>query len=272
MTIVMENILRKYQDTFYPVIPFNAAKQSLAPIDLTAENKELTEEIFNNTDRFSIYIDNVRKQAHAEYLIGGYNELRAMYGRSELFGTSLPASPLAEDKSPVTLNIPPGDNQISNTGIVPERSAFTIESPEPRRLHLGIDIWGAAGTPIFAPLGGMIHSFAFNDHFGDYGATLILLHQLDGFPFYTLYGHVCLKDIENISTGQYVTRGQKIAHFGLPHENGHWPPHLHFQLILDMGLYDGDYPGVCRYSEREYYLNNCPDPDVVLQMNRYLKK
>ena len=55
------------------------------------------------------------------------------------------------------------------------------------------------------------------------------------------------------------------------HENGHWPPHLHFQIILDMQLKEGDYPGVCKYSEREKYLANCPDPDLILQLNQYIK-
>jgi peptidoglycan LD-endopeptidase LytH len=229
MTIIVDNIIRKYQATYYPVVPFNPATQVLAPLNLTGANTELTYDIFNDTELFTAYIDAKRKNAGASYLIGGYNELREVYGRSELFN---------------------GD--------------------EPRRLHLGTDIWGPSGTPVSAPLGGMVHSFAFNNHYGDYGATLILLHQLDGFPFYTLYGHLSLKDIENISAGQYVNRGQKIAHFGQPHENGHWPPHLHFQIIYDLELYEGDYPGVCKYSEREKYLYNCPDPDVVLQMDRYI--
>ena len=34
-------------------------------------------------------------------------------------------------------------------------------------------------------MGGMVHSFAFNDRHGDYGATLILSHQLDSVSFYT---------------------------------------------------------------------------------------
>src|SRR4051794_6952144 len=42
-----------------------------------------------------------------------------------------------------------------------------FDADEPRRLHLGIDIWGPAGTPIYAPLGGTVHSFGFNNHFGD---------------------------------------------------------------------------------------------------------
>jgi murein DD-endopeptidase MepM/ murein hydrolase activator NlpD len=264
MTIVTENIIRKYQHTFYPVVPFNAATQKLAALDLTAANTELTEEIFNDTQKFSAYIDKKRNEADASYLIGGYNELRAVYSRSELFNRSLSPSPEGASVNaftpPVTLAVP-----------LPEAPARSLtDAIEPRRLHLGTDIWGLAGTPVYAPMGGMIHSFAFNDNYGDYGATLIVLHQLDGFPFYTLYGHLSLKDIEGISTGQYVNRGQKIAHFGQPHENGHWPPHLHFQVIYDMGLYDGDYPGVCRYSERDRYLSNCPDPDVILMMNRYL--
>jgi peptidoglycan LD-endopeptidase LytH len=268
MTIAIENIIRKYQGTFSPVVRFNPATQKLAPLDLTANNTDLTEDIFNDTERFSAYIDEKRKMADASYLIGGYNELRAVYSRSELFNQSLTPLPVEKNvainpsRPPVTLPLP----------LPEDTSPLAANILEPRRLHLGTDIWGLAGTPVYAPLGGMIHSFAFNDNFGDYGATMILLHQLDGFPFYTLYGHLSYRDIENISEGQYVNRGQEIAHFGLPHENGHWPPHLHFQIIYEMGMYDGDYPGVCRYSERERYLSNCPDPDVILQMNRYFNK
>jgi len=38
-----------------------------------------------------------------------------------------------------------------------------------------------------------------------------------------------------------------------------------------MQLKQGDYPGVCKYSEQAKYLQNCPDPDLILQMNRWLK-
>jgi peptidoglycan LD-endopeptidase LytH len=137
---------------------------------------------------------------------------------------------------------------------------------EPRNIHLGIDIWGDAGTKIYAPIGGMVHSTGFNNNFGDYGATIILKHQLDSIVFYTLYGHVSLKDIESLQDGNYIVRGHQFARFGEPHENGDWPPHLHFQIIMDMHLKKGDYPGVCAKSEREKYLANCPDPNFILQM------
>ncbi len=137
-----------------------------------------------------------------------------------------------------------------------------------RTLHLGTDIWGPAGTAVFAPLGGMVHGFAFNNNFGDYGATIILQHQADTATFYTLYGHLSLADLASIRKGKFLTRGEVVGHFGKPEENGNWPPHLHFQIIEDIGFNEGDYPGVCSLQDAEKYLYNCPDPDFILQVNK----
>lgn len=221
----MENILRKYKSTYHPVVDFDPAKDKLLEMDFTSANKDLTSEILDDTAKFSAYIQSKIESAGCRYGIGGYNELRTVYARSKHF---------------------------DSVG-------------EPRRLHLGVDIWGAAGTPVYAFMGGQVQSFAFNDNYGDYGATLILLHQLDGMSFYTLYGHISLRDIATLNEGDYMIRGQRIAHFGEPHENGHWPPHLHFQVILELGVKKGDYPGVCKFSERKKYLANCPDPNLILQ-------
>jgi murein DD-endopeptidase MepM/ murein hydrolase activator NlpD len=147
-----------------------------------------------------------------------------------------------------------------------------FDGTEPRRFHLGIDIWGNAGTKVFAPLGGVVHSVGYNNQYGDYGATIILQHQLDATVFYTLYGHVALQDIEVLKEKNFISQGEELAHFGLPSENGQWPPHLHFQIILNMDNYKGDYPGVCAESEKENYANNCPDPDIILQMMQFAKK
>lgn len=230
-----ENIIRKYQNTFRSVVDFNPATDRLLPLDFTQQNKDLTPEILGNENVFSNYIQQKLQAANSRYGIGGYAEHRTIYSISPVFNGTQPGE-------------------------------------EPRRLHLGIDIWGPAGTPVYAFMGGMVHSFAFNAPFGDYGATLILLHQLDGVPFYTLYGHLSLRDIQTLSAGQYVSIGETIAHFGELPENGHWPPHLHFQIILDMELKEGDYPGVCKYSEKEKYLANCPDPDLILQLNKFISK
>ena len=74
---------------------------------------------------------------------------------------------------------------------------------------------------------------------------------------------------------QWLDRAKGIHRFISSHgplENGHWPPHLHFQLIRELGDWSGDYPGVCKYSEKEKYLANSPDPDLMLGMMKYAKR
>ncbi len=227
---MLSQILAKHSNLFVNVVPFDTTTNKLLLMDFTANNTTLTNKILADTTLFSQYVNEQMQQANALYGIGGYNEHRTIYARSEVFdGTK-----------------------------------------EPRRIHLGIDVWGKAGTPVFAPIGGMIHSFAFNNQFGDYGATIILQHQLEGVQFHTLYGHLSLASIEHLQEGKYVSQGELLAHFGEPNENGHWPPHLHFQIIEDMELKEGDYPGVCALSEREKYLKNCPDANLILQMMQYV--
>lgn len=227
------SILKKSEQEFHPVVPFDPPKDKLLSLDFTANNNELADDILSDTKKFISYINDKLTRADARYGIGGYAEHRTVYSMSKVFDA---------DK--------PGD--------------------EPRRLHLGIDIWGKPHTKVMAPLNGIVHSFAFNNAFGDYGTTIILSHSLHGFTFYTLYGHLSLNSIKNIQEGEVVERDDVFAEFGIPAENGHWPPHLHFQVIIDMENWKGDYPGVCKYSEREKYLNNCPDPDIILRLNQYL--
>ena len=224
--------LLRNRHSFHPLVSFDPQQDKLIKLDFSAGQTERDATIFSSTELFSKWVDDKLKENGAIYGVGGYGELRSIYGLSNVFDAS-------------------------------------VEGEEPRRFHIGMDIWGKAGTPVFAPLGGMVHSFAFNDRKGDYGATIILLHQLDGIPFYSLYGHLSFKDL-SISEGNYVNRGQEFAHFGDVHENGHWPPHLHLQLIFDIQMKQGDYPGVCKYSEREKYLANCPDPDFLANLNQFV--
>jgi murein DD-endopeptidase MepM/ murein hydrolase activator NlpD len=228
-----EERLKGYTGEFARVVPFNETDK-LLQMDFTEKNTELTDEILLNTDLFIVYVNAKLKAADARYGVGGYNEHRTVYSRSKVFDT-------------------PGGG-------------------EPRRLHLGVDIWGPPYTKVITPLNGIVHSFAFNNAFGDYGATIILTHNLDGETFHTLYGHLSLNSIKNIQEGDAVKKGDVIAEFGIPFENGQWPPHLHFQIIKGMQGMKGDYPGVCAFSERERYLTNCPDGDLILGMMQLAKR
>lgn len=232
---LLSNLLSTHSHTFHKVVDFDPEKEKIFYLDFTDASKELDNIDFADTEMFTSFIKEKLKRSKAKFAIGGYNENRVLYKHSNLFSPS----------------------QIE-------------DGPENRTLHLGIDIWGEAGTKIYAPLAGMVHSFAFNNNFGDYGVTIILSHQLDDTSFYTLFGHLSLDDITTLQEGYYISRGQEFAHFGNEKENGHWPPHLHFQLISEIGVHEGDYPGVCKYSERQKFLFNSPDPDMVLGLMRYV--
>jgi murein DD-endopeptidase MepM/ murein hydrolase activator NlpD len=144
------------------------------------------------------------------------------------------------------------------------RSAhFDGSDDEVRSIHLGLDIWGPAGTRVFTPMTAVIHSFQYNAAPFDYGATIILKHEWNGVFFYSLYGHLSREDLKGIEVGDQLEKGSPFCHFGSEEDNGGWVPHLHFQLILEIGTYKGDYPGVVKPSEKEYYANNCPDPSLL---------
>ncbi len=136
---------------------------------------------------------------------------------------------------------------------------------EQRAVHLGIDLFVEAGAPVFAPIEGEVHSFAYNAAPLDYGHVIILKHVAsNGHTFYTLYGHLSAESLEGLSAGKAVAKGEKIASIGLPGENGGWTPHLHFQVITDLMDLDCDFPGVCRASQRGVWRSFSPDPNLIL--------
>lgn len=195
-------------------------------VDLSVSNPDLVSTVAGDLNLLTSYIESQRKKHGNAFLIGGYGEQRSVYSRFGLF-----------------------DDQ-----------------DEPRNFHLGIDIWADAGTPVFAPLDGIVHSFDFLPAAGDYGVIIILQHQLESLNFYTLYGHLSKKDIEYLQKDDTIAAGQQFAHLGQPDENGNWPPHLHLQIILDIGTWEADYPGVCKKSEASAYIANSPDPTFLLNL------
>ncbi len=143
------------------------------------------------------------------------------------------------------------------------KSHFNTEN---RNIHLGIDFWIKARTSVLAALDGIVHGFGFNVGLGNYGPTIILEHSFENQKFYTLYGHLALESIENIAIGTVFKKGQKIATLGDSSVNGGYAPHLHFQIIKNIeGQFD-DYPGVCNLKTLDFYLENCPDPNLLLKI------
>jgi 4-aminobutyrate aminotransferase-like enzyme/Ser/Thr protein kinase RdoA (MazF antagonist) len=134
-----------------------------------------------------------------------------------------------------------------------------------RTVHLGMDVFMAAGSPVYAPMDGEIFACARNQAPLDYGQVIILRHRTnDGDAFFTLYGHLSLDSLDGLVKGQAVTRGQSIGRIGTADVNGGWTPHLHFQVVLDLLDMGCDFPGVVTAAERDLWSMFSPDPNLIL--------
>ena len=209
------------------VVDVQLQNNNYVTLDLSENNKELQCVDVSSSTKLENYIANHIKKYNALVAYGGYKEVRAIYKRS---------------------------------------SYFNLEYTKERNIHIGIDLWCNANTPVYTPLDATVHSFKNNTHFGDYGPTIILKHHINNVEFYTLYGHLSLGSIENLKVNQVFKQGQQLANLGDKEVNGDYPPHLHFQIIKDLQGYIGDYPGVCNKTDLDFYLNNCPDPNLLLKL------
>jgi murein DD-endopeptidase MepM/ murein hydrolase activator NlpD len=201
---------------------------SYYPLDLSVANTYLQHIPLTNPNEYEHYIEQLLKSNNATVAYGGYNEERNLYKRS---------------------------------------AVFKDDQTEERNIHIGLDLWIQAGTAVLAAVDGQVHSFQNNDSLGNYGPTIILEHRVDDQTFYTLYGHLSLESISKIKIGQQFKKGEIIATLGDASVNGDYAPHLHFQIINNMGEHKGDYPGVCSKSMLDFYLQNCPDPNLLLKIN-----
>lgn len=197
------------------------------PLNLSVNNEDVTMQKIETAKDYEQYIQKYLEKNNAMIAYGGYKEHRNLYQRSTVFKNQ--------------------DN-------------------DERNIHIGLDLWINESAPIYAALDGTIHSFQNNDALGDYGPTIILKHQIEDFTFHTLYGHLSLDSLDGKKTGNFVKKGQQIATLGMPPINGDYAPHLHFQIIIDMEDKVGDYPGVCNQNRLAFYIENCPDPNLLLKI------
>ena len=201
-------------------------------IDLSVESGE-DASMFdpNDSTEFSRHVTGLIKSHEAAIGIGRFDEVRTCY-RSEPF-----CSP-------------------------------TDGADEWRTVHLGIDLFAPAGTPVSSPLPGRVCSVLDNAGRLDYGPTIIVEHEIDDesgpVRFWTLYGHLTFDTLEKTQVDQRIQAGEVIGAIGSPPQNGDWAPHLHFQVLLDRLGYEGTFPGVALPSQRETWIAISPNPNHLL--------
>lgn len=220
--------LSEQADTLGKIVDADWANEA-ACIDLSIGGWDLGNNAnFDTIQSFEQTIGHILLDKQAQIGVGGYGEIRPFYSTDAYL-------------------------QPSNDG------------PRWRTVHLGLDIWMPAESLVFAPLAGKVHSIENNAGERDYGPTVILEHQVsDDLTFYTLYGHLSRRSLIHLYPGQEIEKGDIIATIGHAKENGSWPPHLHFQIMLDMLSKKGDFPGVAFPEEQAIWLSLCPDPTPMI--------
>jgi murein DD-endopeptidase MepM/ murein hydrolase activator NlpD len=221
-TDVLPEILEAQRSSFFPVLGTQFPKNTFCPLPLSLGHEKLVGHDISTYEGLDFYVNSIKKAANCAVAYGGYGEHRGIYAASSHF------------------------NDAEND----------------RCVHLGIDLWAHAGTAVFAPLDGTIHSFQYNGNILDYGATIITEHVLENHTFYLLFGHLSLKSLENCVKNAKILRGTKIAELGNRTENGGWSPHLHLQMIVDLQGNSGDFAGVATKKNAPEMLKNCPSPAV----------
>ena len=211
------------------VIDISIPYSQYCPIDLSVSNSELSKIDIKSPNDLEIFIENHLRNNNAKVTYGGYNELRNLYKGNILFNDSL---------------------------------------ADERNIHIGMDLWIKAGTSVLAALDGTVYGFDNNSGPGNYGPTIILKHHLENHIFYTLYGHLSMESLTKIEIGSFFKQGQQIATLGNPTVNGGYSPHLHFQIIKNIESIISDYPGVCNKKRLNYYLENCPNNNLILKADR----
>jgi 4-aminobutyrate aminotransferase-like enzyme/Ser/Thr protein kinase RdoA (MazF antagonist) len=224
--------LAQNRGSYAPLLGKHPPAQDVHILDLSVESGDLgTIDVWSDQSRFSVHVEEALRRAGVRLALGRYDEVRPLY-TSQLFAVE-------------------GN-----------------EGREWRTVHTAIDLCAAPGTPIFAPLAGIVHSQRDNSGEGNYGPTIVLEHRVDGgqIVFWTLYGHLSRESLQRLETGAPIGAGELIGWIGDSSVNGGWWPHVHVQVIADLLGYHGDFPGVARPAERAVWLSLSPDPAPLLAL------
>ncbi|WP_200832479.1 aminotransferase class III-fold pyridoxal phosphate-dependent enzyme [Candidatus Halocynthiibacter alkanivorans] len=141
------------------------------------------------------------------------------------------------------------------------------KASERRTVHIAVDVFAPAGTPLHAPLEATVHVVENRDAHLDYGGVIILRHETSaGDNFFTLYGHLDPEICARLSPGDPIAKGTAFARLGDASQNGGWAPHVHFQLALSLDGMGEDWPGVASPDEMYLWQALCPNPAALLNL------
>ena len=221
--------LRDRQDAIKPLTGLDLRTAPVAALDLSAGSTLVSSNpAANEAEPMGRRLFAAMREAGASIGVGGYDEARVIYAAGAFAGGAV--------------------------------------TDERRTVHIGFDLTLPAGSPLYAPLDGIVHGFEDATERLDYGPVIVLRHDIpgdDALSFFTLYGHLSRQSIAGLRVGQPIAAGERFAAVGAPPENGDWWPHVHVQVITDMLDVACNFNGVAPASQRGTWLSLSPYPNLV---------
>ena len=158
-----------------------------------------------------------------------------------------------------------GEPRLIYTGEVFRNGPW--KASDRRTVHLGVDVFADAGTPVHAVADATVTSFDNRPGQLDYGGVVVLRHDTaQGDAFFTLYGHLDPASLSDLRPGALLKKGQAFAALGEATLNGGWKPHLHFQLAMSLDGLEEAWPGVAEPDELYLWAELCPNPAALLNL------
>ena len=218
--------LRRNTLSFAPILELDLRHEACLVLDLSADSPLLNAPDSDNGEpALTARIHRAMRDVNVRAAVSGYDELR-----------------------------PPYSSLIGGQG-----------EPDPRVVHLGIDLFAEPGMMVHAPVAGTVHDVGESTSPLGYGPTVVLRHETDdGTPFFTLYGHLDREALTLCTSGRAVSAGAQVGRIGTADVNGGWTPHLHFQVITDLLGLGRRFPGVGHLSQRDTWRALSPNPNLIL--------
>ncbi len=226
---VLVNWLQAHANEISPIVEPDLTMENIPIFDLSVGSPEPGSSLeTRDTDVLAQKLSGYMQVVHSPVGIGRYNEARIIHSRVE-------------------------QHVESNDG------------PAWPTIHLGLDLFIAADSPVYAPLAGIVYSFGQSGDTLGSRATLVLEHTVAAgtLTFYTLYGNVSRAPVATLYKGMPIEQGAQIGRIGREPASDGLPPHLHFQLVTDMLDRQGHFPAYVLPDERDVWLSLCPDPNLV---------
>ena len=236
--------------------------------------------IFKNYEAVNIFLKTYQFSSVLDISLNQINKSIINFSDNSIFTKNYVHKPLPLTKK-INKFLKKNDSEVGIGLYLEKRNVYQgknyishLNNKSRRDIHVGIDIFAKSGTNVRAPFEGKVFILKNNAFKYDYGPTIILEHKINSLEkFYTIYGHLSKKCLKILYIGKKIRKGEVIAEIGNYPINGNWPPHLHFQIALDMMGEKENFPGVSENILLHLWSKISPDPNLILGISKtFFKK